>query len=74
MTAQRLRRQTKVRRVTRRLLAAVALVFAAMLIWRRVRIVLFVRLSLGQLLLLFLGVALAIYVLFEILLSSAERR
>jgi len=56
------------------LLAAVALVFAAMLIWRRVRIVLFVRLSLGQLLLLFLGVALAIYVLFEILLSSAERR
>lgn len=74
MTAQRLRRQTKVRRVTRRLLAAVALVFAAMLIWRRLRIVLFVRLSLGQLLLLFLGVALAIYVLFEILLSSAERR
>ena len=74
MTAQRLRRQTKVRRVTRRLLAAVALVFAAMLIWRRVRIVLFVRLSLGQLLLLFLGLALGIYVLFEILLRSAERR
>ena len=62
------------RSVTRRLLWVVALLFAAVLIWRRVRIVVFVHLSLWQLLLLFLGLALGIYVLFEILLRSVERR
>ena len=62
------------RSVTKRLLWVVALLFAAALIWRRVRIVVFVHLSLWQLLLLFLGLALGIYVLFEILLRSVERR
>ena len=62
------------RSITRRLLWVVALLFAAVLIWRRVRIVVFVHLSLWQLMLLFLGLALGIYVLFEILLRSVERR
>ncbi len=62
------------RRVTRRLLWAVALVLAGVLMWHKVRIVVLVHLSLGQLFLVFLGLALGIYLLFEILLGSAERR
>jgi hypothetical protein len=48
-------------------------VFAFVLIWRRVRIVFFVHVSFWQLLLLFLGLAFGIYLLFEILLGRSYR-
>jgi hypothetical protein len=60
------------RRITRRLLVALAFVFAFALIWRKVRIVFFVHLSFGQLLILFFGLAVAIYLVFELLLEHAD--
>ena len=61
------------RNITRRLLWGLAFLFAFVLIWRRVRIVFFVRVSFWQLLLLFVGLAFGIYLLFEILLGRSER-
>lgn len=61
------------RSITRRLLWGLAFVFAFVLIWRRVRIVFFVHVSFWQLLLLFLGLAFGIYLLFEILLGRSYR-
>ena len=61
-------------KVTKRLLWGLALLFAFVLIWRKVRIVIWVPLSSWQLLLLFLGVAVAIYLVFEILLGRSDRR
>jgi hypothetical protein len=55
------------------LLWGLAFLFAFVLIWSRVRIVFFVRVSFWQLLLLFVGLALGIYLLFEILLGRSER-
>lgn len=58
------------RRLTRRLLVGLALVFAFVLIWQRVHIVVWVRLGFWQLLLLFVGLAFAIYLVFEWLLPD----
>lgn len=58
------------RNVTQRLLWAVAFLFAFVLIWRKVRIVFFVHVGFWQLLLLFLGLAIGIYLVFEILLGD----
>lgn len=58
------------RGITKRLLWGLAFLFAFYLIWQKVRIVVFVRLSFNQLLLLFVGLAVAIYVIFEVLLGG----
>jgi len=58
--------------VTKRLLWALALLFALVLIWRKVRIVFFVHVDLWQLALLFLILALAIYLVFESLLGRSS--
>ncbi|UCC77725.1 MAG: hypothetical protein JSW37_05015 [Anaerolineales bacterium] len=58
--------------VTKRLLRALALLFALVLIWRKVRIVFFVHVDLWQLALLFLILALAIYLVFESLLGRSS--
>jgi hypothetical protein len=63
-----------VRRITRRFLWGLSLLFAFVLIWRKVRIVIFVHLTLAQMLLLFLGLAAGIYLVFEILLGPSDRR
>lgn len=62
------------RRITRRFLWGLSLLFAFVLIWRKVRIVIFVHLTLAQMLLLFLGLAVGIYLVFEILLGPSDRR
>jgi hypothetical protein len=49
-----------------------ALLFALVLIWRKVRIVFFVHVDLWQLALLFLILALAIYLVFESLLGRSS--
>jgi len=54
------------------LLVALAFVFAFVLIWRKVRIVFFVHLSFGQLLILFFGLAVAVYLVFELLLERSD--
>ena len=61
------------RRIARRLLWALALALAAILVWRKVRIVVWVHASLWQLLLLFLGLAVGIYLVLELLLSRSDR-
>jgi len=61
------------RRTTRRLLFALALVFAFAVIWRKVRIVLWVHVGFWQLLILFLVLAIAIYLVFELLLGRSDR-
>jgi hypothetical protein len=61
-----------VHRATKRLLWSLAVVFAFVLIWRKIRIVVFVKVGFWQLLLLFLGLAIGIYVVFEILLGRSE--
>ena len=60
--------------ITRRLLIALALVFAFLLIWRRVRIIFLVRVNFWQLALLFVILAVAIYVIFELLLGGLNER
>lgn len=64
-------RRTNLHQVTKRLLWGLGLLFAFVLIWRKVRIVFFVHVDLWQLALLFLIVGLAIYVVFESLLESS---
>ncbi len=58
------------RKLTRRLLLGLALVFAFLLIWQKLHIVVWVHAELWQLLLLFLGLAFAIYLVFEWLLPD----
>ena len=53
-------------RATKRLLWGLALVFAFVLLWRKIRIVMFVHVTFWQLGLLFLGLALAIYLIMEV--------
>lgn len=55
------------RRVTGRLLMGLALVFAFLLIWQKLNIVVLVRANFWQLLGLFGVLALAIYVVLEVL-------
>jgi hypothetical protein len=58
------------RRLTRRLLLGVAFVFAFILIWQKLHIVVFIHATFWQLLLLFVGLAFAIYLVFEWLLPD----
>jgi hypothetical protein len=58
------------RRLTRRLLFGLAFVFAFMLIWQKLHIVVWVHTTFWQLLLLFVGLAFAIYLVFEWLLPD----
>jgi hypothetical protein len=58
------------RRLTRRLLMGLAFVFAFVLIWQKINIIVWVRATFWQLLLLFVGLAFAIYLVFEWLLPD----
>ena len=62
------------RRLTRSVLLGLALVFAFILIWQKVRIVLWVRASGWQLLALCGVVALGIYLVLEVLLGRSGGR
>jgi len=62
------------RRATKRLLWGLAFVFALVLIWRKIRIVLFVHVTFWQLGLLFLGLALAVYLIMEVLVDKLRGR
>jgi hypothetical protein len=55
-------------------LIGLSLAFAFLMIWRRVRIVFLVRVSFWQLALLFLILASAIYIIFELLLGGLDGR
>jgi len=63
-----------VHKVTKRLLWSLAFLFAFVLIWRKMRIVILVHLSLWQVVLLFLGLAVVIYLMFEMLLGRSDSR
>ena len=58
------------RKLTRRLLLGLAFVFAFILIWQKIRIVVWIHATFGQLLLLFVGLAFAIYLVFEWILPD----
>jgi len=62
------------RTLTRRLLWGLAFVFAFVLIWQKTHIVIFIRASFWQLLVLFLALAVAIYLVFEILVGGSDNR
>lgn len=59
------------RKLTRRLLWGLALIFAFVIIWQKVHIVVVVRATFWQLLLLFLGLAAGIYLVIEILFGDS---
>lgn len=58
------------RKLTKRVLLGLAFVLAFVLIWEKIRIVVWVHASFLQLLLLFVGLALAIYLVFEWILPD----
>ena len=58
------------RRLTRRLLLGLAFVFAFLLIWQKLHIVVWIHAEFWQLLLLFVGLAIAIYLVFDRLLPD----
>ena len=58
------------RKLTKRLLWGLAFVFAFILIWQKIRIVVWIHATFWQLLLLFVGLAFAIYLVFEWLLPD----
>jgi hypothetical protein len=60
----------KPRPITARLMWALAFIFAFLLIWKKVRIVLFVNLSIWGLIALFLGLVLGIYLIFEVVFGD----
>ena len=62
------------RNLTKRLLWGLAFILAFVLIWRKIRIVMFVQVTFWQLLLLFLGLAVAIYLVFEVLFGESDSR
>ena len=62
-----------VRRTSRSLLWVLALGLAAILIWRKLRIVVLVHVAWWQLVLLFLGLAVAIYLVFDVILGRRSR-
>jgi flagellar motor switch protein FliM len=61
------------RRRTRRLLWGLALLFAFILIWQKLRIVVIIRANFWQLLGLFALLAVAIYLVFEVLFGGDGR-
>ncbi len=62
------------RRITKRLLLGLAVVFAFVIIWQKVRIVVLIRASMYQLLAAFAVLAVAIYLVLEVLVGKSERR
>lgn len=60
----------KPRPITTRLMWVLAFIFAFLLIWKKVRIVLFVNLSIWGLIALFLGLVLGIYLIFEVVFGD----
>lgn len=60
----------RLRPITKRLIWALAFFFAFLLIWEKVRIVLFVNLSIWGLIALFFGLAFGIYLVFEIIFGG----
>ncbi|MFB0545887.1 MAG: hypothetical protein ACETWB_03160 [Anaerolineae bacterium] len=60
----------KPRPITARLMWVLAFIFAFLLIWKKVRIVLFVNLSIWGLIALFLGLVLGIYLIFEVVFGD----
>ena len=62
------------RRATRGLLWGLAFVFAFVLIYRKMHIVMLVHVAFWQLALLFLGLAFAIYLIMEVLADKLQRR
>jgi hypothetical protein len=58
------------RKLTKRLLWGLAFVFAFILIWQKIRIVVWIHATFWQLLLLFVGLAFATYLVFEWLLPD----
>ncbi len=60
------------RRLAQRLLWIAAFALAFTMLWRKVRIVFWVHLTFWQLLLLFFGLALGIYLLIDALFSSGR--
>jgi hypothetical protein len=60
-------------KLTKRILLGLALIFAFIIIWQKVHIVFVVRLAFWQLGLLFLGLAGAIYLVFEVLFGDSDR-
>lgn len=58
------------RKATKRLLWGLAMLFAFVLIWQKTRIVVVIRASFAQLLLLFVALAVVIYIVFDILLPD----
>ena len=60
-------------RVSRSLIWMLALGLALILIWRKLRIVVLVHVTWWQLVLLFVGLAVAIYLIFDVILDRARR-
>ena len=58
------------RRLTRRLLWGLAFVFAFVLIWQKIHIIVLICANFWQLLILFALLALAIYLVFEVLFGK----
>jgi hypothetical protein len=61
------------RKLTRRLLWGLALLFAFLLIWQKLRIVVVIRAGFWQLLGLFAVLAFAIYLVLEVFLGGSDR-
>ena len=60
------------RKLTKGVLWGLAFLFAFVLIWRKIRIVIFVHTTFWQLLLLFVILAGAIYLVFEVLMGQSD--
>jgi len=61
------------KRISRSLLWVLALGLALTLLWRKMRLVVLVHVTWWQLGLLFLGLAVAIYLIFDVLLDRSRR-
>lgn len=62
------------RKLTQRLLIGLALVFAFILIWQKIRIVVWIRATFWQLLVMYGVLALGIYLVFEVLFGKSDAR
>ena len=61
------------KKTSRSLLWALALGLALTLLWRKMRLVVLVHVTWWQLVLLFLGLAVAIYLIFDVLLDRVRK-
>ncbi len=62
-------RLRKPRPLTRGLMWALAFILAFLIIWHKLRIVIFVNVSLWGLIIFFLGLAVVIYLIFDVVLG-----